>query len=146
MAQVLYAEDFSNYWKTSTKAPDGWIEDAKKLIVSIGGKIQMEAYGMDGAGRAAFVIGFTLAEDSFKVTWPVLPTRKATDQGAAKRQAATLLYHDVKHKVMVAKIKGIRSAFTENLLLPTGQTAGEVDPETLARLMPSILMLGSGNR
>lgn len=145
MKPIEYAEDFGNYWKTSQKSPDTWIEDAKKLIISIGGKFQLEMFGADGAGRAAFMLGFTVGNEQYKITWPVLKTRKASDAGAARRQAATLLYHDVKHKVMMAKIKGVRAAFTENLLLPTGQTAGEVNVEELTKLIPAVFMVGAGN-
>lgn len=117
MAKIVYAEDI-NYFKTSQKQADTWIDDAKKLIGSIGGKVLAEAYGSDAQGRSAFMIGFQIGTDTFKLTWPVLPCKQKANEKAAKVQAATLLYHDVKHKVVMAKIKGVRGAFLEYLMLP----------------------------
>ena len=61
-----------------------------------------------------------------------------------KPQAATFLYHDVKARCMVVKIKGPRVAFFEYLLLPNGQPAGTLaaTPQMLASL-PKMLTDGS---
>lgn len=123
---MVYAEDI-NYWKSSQTSPDSWIDKAKKEIQGIKGKIQGEAFGQDANGRAAFMLAFAIGEDSYRITWSVLPVRSpnATSERAAKIQAATLLYHDVKHKCVMAKVKGTRSSFLEYYLLPTGQTVAQ---------------------
>lgn len=129
-----------NYWKTSQTQPDTWIERAKKEITSIRGKVLSEMYGSDENGRAAFVLMFTLGEDTFKLIWPVLPSREGNVQ-AARIQAATMMYHDVKAKVVSAKALGTRAAFFQYLLLPNGQSASEVGAADLVRLLPEVLSL-----
>lgn len=141
----VYAEDI-NYWQTSKSAADTWIARARKEIESISGKIMGEAFGSNVDGKAAFMLSFKIGEDRFKVVWPVLPS-KTNKSNAAKIQAATLLYHDIKHKVVMAKVKGVRTAFVEYLLLPNGQTVNEAVRDTnqfLDLVPPQIIMLGSG--
>lgn len=140
----VYAEDI-NYWQTSQVAPDTWIEKAKKEIARIGGKILGEAFGADGDGKAAFMLRFIIGGDHFEIRWTVLPTRGNGKEKAAKIQAATLLYHDVKHKVVMAKVKGVRASFLEYLMLPNGQNVGQAaaDKTEFFALAPQ-LMIGSG--
>ena len=140
----VYAEEI-NYWQTSVSQPDTWIDRAKKEIASIGGKIQVEMFGATADGRAAFMLGFTLGTDQFKIEWPVLPSRTGKDK-AAKIQAATLLYHDVKHKVVMAKVKGARPAFLEYLMLPDGSTAGQAvsNAESFFAAISTVPRLGTG--
>lgn len=142
----VYAEDI-NYWQTSQVAPDSWIDKAKKEITRIGGKILGEAFGADGEGKAAFILRFVIGQDHFEIRWAVLPTRGNGKEKAAKIQAATLLYHDVKHKVVMAKVKGVRASFLEYLLLPDGQNVGQAasDKEAFFALAPRFMMLGSGD-
>lgn len=107
---MIYAEDVGNYWKTSTAAPDSWIDKTKAEIRAAGGEVLKEAFG-DQDGRAAFMLEFTFGADTFRAVWPVLPTRKPADARAARVQAATMLYHDVKSKCVSAKVHGLRAAF-----------------------------------
>lgn len=152
---TVYAEEV-NYFETSTVAPDTWIEKAKKEITGIGGKVLQSGYGEDSNGRAMFLLAFKIGDDTFNIRWAALPYRTATKvekmkaqkERACKIQAATLLYHDVKHKVVMAKIKGVRASFLEYLLLPNGKTAGEAsaDTDTFTALLPNLtLMLGTGS-
>jgi hypothetical protein len=68
----VYAEDV-NYWQTSKTAPDTWIDRAKKLITSIGGRVTGEAFGtLDG--KSAYMLAFQIGEDRFEIRWAVLPT------------------------------------------------------------------------
>lgn len=136
----IYAEDV-NYWKTSSSSADSWIEKAKKEIKSVGGAVLGEAYASSD-GKAAFMLAFTLDGDSFKVTWPVLQS-KTGNQGAAKVQAATALYHDVKARCVSLRFLGSRAAFMSYLLLPDGRAAGEAGSAELVRALP--LMLGCGD-
>jgi|GEM_PF-1415523 len=137
----VYAEDVP-YFLSSQTAADTWIDRAKKEIVSINGKIQAEAFGADGSGRAAFMLAFTISDETFKVIWPVLSSRTNKEK-AAKIQAATALYHDVKARVVSAKFLGARNAFFGYLMLSTGQTASEATSADFLDLVPH-LMLGKG--
>ena len=126
--KLPYGEDL-NYWQTSSSSPDQWIEKAKKLILQLKGKILAEAFGSDASGNSAFMLAFEISGDQFKVIWPVLPS-KTKKERAAKVQAATFLYHDIKAKCLSATILGARMAFFSYLLLTDGRMASELsDPE-----------------
>ena len=129
MAENLpYAEDIGHYWKTGKSDPEIWIEKTRKVVTDLGGSIEAEGYG-SASGRAAYMLAFSLEEQRFKVIWPVLPTRSGGDRDA-RRQAATLLYHDIKAKAMTASVMGIRAAFFSYMALPDGRIASElVTPE-----------------
>ena len=128
--KLPYAENI-NYWKTSQSSPDNWIEKATKQIQSLGGKVYTHAFGQDDEGASAYMMLFSINEDQFKVVWPVLPSRTGKEI-AAKRQAATLLYHDIKAKCLSATVKGTREAFFQYLLLPNGRTTSQASiPELL---------------
>ena len=136
---MLQAEDVGHYWKTSRSSPDVWIERAKKQIEKLGGKVLMEGFGNEPAtGRAAYALAFEIGEDRFKVVWPVLPS-KTGDERAARVQAATMLFHDVKGKSISARVLGARAAFFSYLMLPDGRTAAEVSTPELLEAMPKLL-------
>lgn len=152
MATSKVFADEVNYFKTSQSSPDNWMDKAKKEISKLpGGKVLSEAYGsMNGQG--VFMLEFAIGKDAFKAIWPVLPVRNSKDERAAKVQAATLLFHDVKHRCVLTKVLGVRAAFFNYLLLPDGRTAAEVaNPEMFAQLpqllgapMPIALPAGKG--
>lgn len=138
MTELPHAEDV-NYWKTGKSTPDRWLEKAEHQIKALGGHVFVSAFGQDpSVGTAAYLVDFEIGGDRFKAVWPVLPTRKEKDLPAAKRQAATLLYRDIKAKCLSAIIKGARRAFFEYLRLPDGQTAGDIANEDLFEI-PMIL-------
>lgn len=139
----LYADD-CNYWKTSTAAPDTWIDRAKKEIIAAGGKVGSEAFGGDEGGRAAFMLEFSFGAERFRVVWPVLSPRNLKDLRAARIQAATMLYHDIKAKAVSAKVHGARAAFFQFLLLPDGRTTAQVAAPELTALYPKLLTVGEG--
>lgn len=136
----VYAEDV-NYWKTGTSGPDTWIDKAKAEIKTAGGRVLNEAFGSSD-GRAAFMLEFTFGADRFRVVWPVL-TSKTKAERAARVQAATMLYHDVKAKCVSAKVHGARAAFFQYAVLPDGRTAAQVAAPELLEMYPK--MLTSGN-
>jgi len=140
-----YAEDL-NYWKSGTSAPDKWIEDAMRLIENLGGTVLSQAFGAERSGRAAYMINFVIGGEEFRLVWPVLPTKngKLADSLPAKRQAATMLYHDVKTKCLKAAIFGARTAFFEYLVLPDGRMASQVSNPELSHISPTFL-LGKGS-
>lgn len=129
-----FGEDIRHYWETSHSSPDQWIEKTRKLIESVEGIIVAEGFG-SVEDRSAYMVAFRIGEDNFKVIWPVLPSRTGKTL-AAKRQAATLLYHDIKAKVMSASVLGTRLAFFSYILLPDGRPVGELAEPELAQAFP----------
>ena len=133
---IPYAEDVS-YWKTGSSSPDVWIDKTRRQIEKAGGEVISEAFAAQ-KGHEAFLLEFILDGASFKLTWPVLPTKKG-ETLAARRQAATFIYHDVKARCDVVMIRGARFAFLPYLVLRGGRTAGEMEPRELERRMPALL-------
>lgn len=137
--KLPYAETI-NYWQTSRSSPDTWIEKAKNQIEKLGGKILGEGFGKNAEGNAAYMVYFTIGGNKFRCIWPVLPTDTGNEQ-AARRQAATMLYHDIKAKCIEATVKGARVAFFEYLLLSDGRTAAEASEQELLEGIPKQLLL-----
>jgi hypothetical protein len=138
----MYADDL-NYWQTSKSSPDVWIDRAKKQIEELGGKIEGEGFGMNGEGRAAFMIGFSIKGDAFKIIWPVMKSYKENER-AARVQAATMLYHYVKGVALRAVVCGPRDAFFSHLMLPDGRVASQVAGDEilgLADLFPKQIQI-----
>ncbi|HDY90250.1 MAG TPA: hypothetical protein ENH82_19290 [bacterium] len=144
--KMPYAEKV-NFWKTSKSSPDKWIEKAIKQIENLGGKVLAEHFGNDiSSGRSAFLLGFTIGNDTFKFIWPVLKTKSGTDERAARVQAATTLYHVVKAKCLAAVIIGARAAFFESLLLPDKRTMLELStPDIMKNVPKQLVMMGKLN-
>lgn len=136
----IYAEDV-NYWKSGTSAPDTWLDRAKREIKAAGGKVLSEAFGSDSTGRAAYMLEFVFADERYRAVWPVLRSRTTNDR-AARIQAATMLYHDVKHRCVLMKVFGARQAFFQFLLLPDGRTAAQLAAPELTQAWPKLLTSG----
>jgi hypothetical protein len=142
MNEIPYAEDVGHYWKTGTSSPDAITEKTKKLIRGIGGTITSEMAGMIN-GKSGIMIEFHVASEKYRLLWPILES-KAGNELAAKRQAATFLYHDVKNAVVNAKVRGVRAAFHGYLLLPSGQIASQLSAPESVEQIPSAFLLESG--
>ncbi len=140
MIKELYAEDV-NYWKTGTSAPDTWIDKAKAEIRTAGGKVLQEAYGGDDIGRAAYMLQFSFGDEVFRAVWPVLKS-KTGNVKAARIQAATMLYHDIKAKAVSAKVHGAKAAFFQYLMLPDGRTAAQIATPEILTMYPRLLTSG----
>lgn len=137
MNKLPYGEDV-NYWQTSQSSPDRWMEKIKKQIHGLGGQVLMEGFGSEPmTGRSAYMMAFEIEGEKFKVVWPVLPSKKKNEL-AARRQAATMLYHDIKTKCLGAVVLGARSAFFSYLLLPDGRTAAEASLPELIKDIPEL--------
>lgn len=132
--ELPFAEDIGHYWKTSTISPSQWIVQARKLIESLNGTVLAEGFGST-EGASAYMIAFKINEESFKVVWPVLPSKTGNIM-AARRQAATLLYHDLKAKSMAASVLGPKVAFFSYLMLADGRTTSELATPELSRVFP----------
>lgn len=137
MNNLPYAEDVGHYWQTSQSPPDIWIDRAKKIITDLDGEILADGYG-SATGKAAFMLAFRIKGQSYKIIWPVLPTYSGKD-AAAKRQAATMLYHDVKAKAMTATVLGTEVAFFSYMMLPDGRVSSELAKPELAEAFPKLL-------
>jgi hypothetical protein len=130
-----FAED-TNYFQTSQSSADAWIAKTQALIKEFGGKVLAEAYGSEN-GRAAFMLEFEMQGEHFKIIWPVLPSRARNDK-AAKIQAATLLYHDIKNSLLKVKIFGARTALFQYWMLPDGRNVSQATREELAQNIPTL--------
>lgn len=140
--KLPYAEDM-NYWKSGRSEPDKWLESASKIITDLGGKVVSYAYGIDDTtGKAAYLFAFKFGADMFKVVWPILPTRSGREERDAKRQAATMLYHDIKAQVLKAYIWGPKTAYFHYMMLPDGRTAAQASIEELAFGIPAMFLSG----
>ena len=121
--ELPFAEDVS-YWKSSKSDPNAWLSRTEDLIVKFGGVVKVVARG-NMEGRSAYLIEFEHEAEKFKILFPVLPTQR-DETRAAERQAATLIYHDVKARLLRAEIFGVKSAFFEFLMLPDGRTVNQL--------------------
>lgn len=137
-SQTVFAENV-NYWQTSKASPDTWMERASKEINRAGGSVLGEAFASEPAtGRVSFMLAFQIGGDTFKMVWPVLES-KSNKAKAARVQAATALYHEIKAACVKAKFLGARAAFFAYLLLPDGRTASQAAAPELLRMMPRLL-------
>lgn len=136
---MKYAHEI-NYWRTGKSSPDVWIERTKSVLSCLGAQGIAEAFG-SANGRGAFFLSFTIAGESFRVVWPVMPTRDPSEESAARIQAATLLYHDCKAKAISAAVLGTRTVFFSALQLPDGRTMGELSGSQLLESIPDLKRL-----
>ena len=132
-----YAEDIKHYWKTSSSSPDSWMIKARKQIEKLGGTVLAEGYG-SSQGREAYMLGFEIEGEKYKVVWPVMPS-KSGSLVAARRQATTMLYHDIKAKTISAAVLGVKAAFFSYLLLPDGRATLELATPELSDAFPKML-------
>lgn len=136
--QQLYAEQV-NYWRTSRSSPDLWLARIKELIRKAGGTVLADGFGHDAAsGRGAYMVGFELAGQRYKIVWRILPT-KSGDDLSAKRQAMTMMYHAVKARLVEAKVQGAKAAFFAYLMLPDGRTTSQVAAPELLEVLPTLM-------
>jgi hypothetical protein len=137
-----YAEDV-NYFGTSRTSPDEWLDRAKREIRSAGGVIHgCASIDEETSGRSAFCLAFELQGERFQMKWPVLLSKKGNTR-AAKIQAATALYHEVKAACLKAKFLGTRAAFLAYLSLPDGRTVSEASMPDLMAALPKMLVAGT---
>lgn len=90
------------------------------------------------------MLAFELGGEYFKILWPVLKP-KSGDLKAARIQAATALYHEVKNAAVKAHFQGAKNAFIAYWVLPNGKTVSEVTAEELAERLPPLLINGIGD-
>ncbi len=140
-----FAEDL-NYWKTSSTSPETWVDKAEALIEKYGGEVVSRAIGRQN-GKEAILLEFRFGDLPFRLIWASLESRYNFDsrnpekafRTAARRQAATMLYHDVKSRGIRHAIAGPRAAFFEFLMLPDGRVVGELADPDLLKTAPKML-------
>ena len=131
-----YAEE-CNYWKSGKSSPDSWLEKSVQLIESFGGQVIASAFGFS-KGKSAYMIQFDLEGEAFKIIWPVMKSKNDDDM-AARRQSATMLYHDIKASCIAAQILGTRTVFFSWLCLPDGRANFELSNQELLENAPKFL-------
>lgn len=131
-----YAEDLP-YWKTGKTDADTWIDKAEKLIEDYGGTVTHRATAREH-GREVILMRFTFGADSFQSMWPVLESR-TENRVAARRQAATMMHHDIKARAVRFRIFGARIAFFDFLVLPDGRPVAQVALPEIADALPKML-------
>lgn len=132
------AEDV-NYWKTSQASADSWIDRITKMLDRHGGRVVSTIIGHKN-DMAAIMFVFELDSSMFKIVWPILDTRDGeVNSLAARRQAATFIWHDVKARLMNRQVWGGRKAFLA-YLLPEGSTNSlmEMSDQDITRLLPDL--------
>lgn len=132
------------YWKTSQSSPENWVDKACLEIERAGGVVDLCMPSVRRGGRMAHIIGFSLDGDTFKLVWPVLGHDKR-DRPSAIRQAATMMYHDVKSRCVTARVFGARWAFQAEMMLPDGRTAGQLSTPELIDVVPRVALLTHEN-
>ena len=70
----------------------------------------------------------------FRIEWPILPVKNEKDRTAARRQAATFIYHDVKAACMKLKVWPPEVVFMAGLLDEQGRTYAQRQSEGLPLL------------
>jgi len=135
-SESVHAEQV-NYWQTSRSSSDTWLEKAKKEIAKVGGSIIGEGFVSDGT-QSSYLLAFQIGDDQFRMIWPVLKP-KGGNVRAARIQAATALYHEVKAACVKAKFLGARTAFFAFLMLPDGRTASQMATPEIAQVFPPAL-------
>ncbi len=99
--KVEFAEQ-CNYFKTSKSSPDVWFEKTEEIISEKGGEVLQSGFGNEPSiSRAAYMLRFSMEGQIYKIVWPVLPSEFGETM-PARRQAATMLFHDVKAKLIAS--------------------------------------------
>lgn len=130
-----FAEEM-NYWKSGKSQPDKWLDNAEDIIEKLGGEVSLRAKGKH-EDRIAYCMNFSFGSDKFKAIWPVLPS-KTDDNRSAERQAATMLFHDVKTRALRCSIFGHRVAFFDFMLLENGRLTIELTDNQLIEYVPNL--------
>jgi hypothetical protein len=134
MRKSVHAEDFP-YWKTSKSSAETWRNNAAVEIKRAGGDI-VSAGDIMLEGRSTVFITFKIDGEEYRVQYPVLQSR-TKNEVAAKIQAATAMYHDIKARCNSLRWTGARIAFGGYRLLPSGLTDGQLStPELASQLLP----------
>ena len=141
----LPAAETVNYWKSGKTDPDNKLDQVCDLIENASGKIIERGIMLQSPHEVVY-LRFFLDEEEFKIIWPVLkPTDgTSTNQRAARIQAVTFVYHDVKAKCMTASVLGPRVAFLPYYVTENGATTSELATPELTDAFPKLLQYKTG--
>lgn len=139
MSDKVYAEELP-YFQTSKVGMETWMDKAEEEIKKAGGTITASG-AVQQLTQAAVFIAFELQGETYRVTFPVLESKRG-NQKAAKIQAATMLYHDVKARSVAVRVLGAKVAFGGYRVLPDGRTDGQVSTPELVAILPKMLISG----
>lgn len=134
MNKLPFGEDIGHYWRTSKKDAGYWLNSVRDMIVSIPGCKVLKKVDYEENDQNFFLVEFTVGLDWFKIIYPVLPVRQLKDREAARVQAVTLMFHEVKSRMMLIKIFGIHYAFLNYLVADNGKTVSQMAVPELAKL------------
>jgi len=143
MMDTPYAEDL-NYWKTSRSDADTWLEKAERVVEGYGATVTHRAMFREH-GREAMLLQFEIDGEAFRLAWPVLES-KTGDERSARRQAATMLYHDAKARGLLLAVFGARFAFLAEKMLADGRTVAQLADVELDDQLPALMTTGDGPR
>jgi hypothetical protein len=137
----LYAEQLP-YWKSGQESIDTIQAKIHTEIQRAGGVVSQ--YGdLTDSGRTMFFVTFTLQGDQYRIAYPVLKSRSKNQTAAVltacRRQAVTMMYHDVKSRCVSVRVLGARTAFGGFRLMPDGRTDGQTSTPELLALLPLAL-------
>ncbi len=144
MSDEPFAEEL-NYWNSSTAGADSWLGKAEDLIRKYGGEVSASGSGMSD-GKQAVMLEFQFGDERYRLVWPALKSKhKGHDETmkfrrSAMRQAATMVYHEVKAAAVRFRVAGPRFAFFNYLVLPNGQVVGELAAPDLLNAAPKMLI------
>ena len=126
------------YWQTSKSGPDHWVSKAAQEIERAGGEVSMSGFGRHD-GKSVYFLQFQIEGERYRVVWPVLSVSfdsrlrsKHAKMVAARRQAATAMYHDVKAACLRVRFLGAKAALFAHLELPDGRVAAQLADGELA--------------
>lgn len=123
------------YWNTGRSDPDSWLDKAEKIINDLGGAVTARG-SAEEEGVAMFMMKFRASDGSvFIVRWPCLSIDNEKERPSARRQAATMLYHDVKNRALNARVFGLEFAFLQFKALPDGRTVGDLTTAEIPKLI-----------
>ena len=139
MGELPIADEL-NYWKSGKSSPESWLDKVEKMITDVGGTVNTRLMGRLG-DYEGIMFGFRIGTESYKITWPVLPPKNDKDWPAARRQAATMVYHDTKAKMVSYRIFGPKVVFSNWLVAPDGKTLAERVPSEIANALNDIKLI-----
>ncbi|MHC1733425.1 MAG: hypothetical protein AB9888_15510 [Bacteroidales bacterium] len=140
MAKKKLAE-YTNYWRSSRNPAEYWIDKAVAELKKIDATIKSQYFG-DEDGKSAYVLTVSIEGNDYRIVWPVMPCEYASDDNrkAARVQAATMIYHDIKARCISSQAIGIRTAFMPFLVVNNGKSLCELDTEEIVAYLPALFL------
>lgn len=126
--KTIYAEDV-DCWRTGkSRTVSAWLDLAESQLMQHGAKNVLKSTGTNETGATTFMFAFELNDQKYNLVWPTLPTRSHSESAerAARIQAVTSLYHEVKNCCVVGNRYGKGTGFFAYQMLPDGRTVRQL--------------------